>query len=263
VVEGVHFTRATFRPQEIGHKALAVNLSDLAAMGARPVWFVCAVAMPRQTAPGFIKRLAQGMAGLARRHGILLVGGNFSRAGELSLTLTCAGEVPRGQALLRSGASPKDFLYVSGTLGDARMGVPNAPSARQRQPQPRVRLGELARPFASAAMDISDSLARDLTSLCRQSGVGARVQLETLPSGPAVRRAVRNPRQRALIALVGGEDYELLLAVPPRKRTAFERACARAGERVTQIGMVTRARTVRFLWDEVAVRPPAGFDHFA
>src|SRR5262249_53415140 len=160
--------------EDIGHKALATNLSDLAAMGAIPRWFVCAWALPPRTPKDFVRRVARGMAPLARAHRIHLVGGNFTRAREISLTLACGGCVARWGALLRSGGKPGDLLYVSGTLGDARLGLlelrtrtRSSPAIqRQRRPTPRVALGRLARTLARAAIDVSDGLAVDLAELC-------------------------------------------------------------------------------------------------
>ncbi|MDY7227691.1 thiamine-phosphate kinase [Hyalangium rubrum] len=265
VVEDVHFTRAHFSPEDIGHKALAVNLSDLAAMGATPRWFLCALALPKDFPERALLRLARGMSTLAREHRIALVGGNFTSARELSITVTAAGELQRSP-LTRSGGRPGDLLYMSGTLGEARLGLNQLQAGkrrgpavlRQRRPVPRVALGRLASRFASAALDISDGLAQDLGHLCEASGVGAEVELAHLPITPAVRAAL-GPEG----ALAGGEDYELLLALPPARVKAFERACARAAQRVTRIGRLTRERR-RVLRDPDGrlIAPPAGFDHF-
>lgn len=265
VVEEVHFTRAHFSPEDIGHKALAVNLSDLAAMGATPRWFLCALALPRDFPEAQLRRLARGMSALAREHRIALVGGNFTSARELSITITAAGELRR-PALTRAGGRPGDLLYMSGTLGEARLGLlqlqagkrTGAAIRRQRRPVPRVALGQLASRFASAGLDISDGLAQDLGHMCEASGVGVEVELAHLPLTPAVRAAL-GPEG----ALAGGEDYELLLAVPPRRALAFERACARATERVTLIGRLLR-EPYRVWRDPNGrlIAPPAGFDHF-
>ena len=265
VVEDVHFTRSGFSAEDIGHKALAVNLSDLAAMGATPRWFLCALALPRDFSERELRGLARGMSALAREHRIALVGGNFTSARELSITLTAAGEL-QGPALTRGGGRPGDLLYMSGTLGEARLGLIQLQAGRrrgpailrQRRPIPRIALGRLASRFASAGMDISDGLAQDLGHLCEASGVGAEVELAHLPLSPAVREALGPER-----ALAGGEDYELLLAVPPEQARAFERACARAGQRVTRMGRLTRGRR-RVLRDPEGrlVAPPPGFDHF-
>ena len=265
VVEDVHFTRAHFSPEDIGHKALAVNLSDLAAMGATPRWFLCAVALPRDFPEPHLRRIARGMSALAREHRIALVGGNFTSARELSLTLTAAGELRR-PALTRSGGRPGDHLYISGTLGDARLGLmqlqagqrTGAAIRRQHRPEPRVALGLIASRFASAAMDVSDGLAQDLGHLCDASGVGAEVELAHLPLTPSVRAALGPDG-----ALAGGEDYELLMALPPGRAPAFERACAQASQRVTRIGRLVKAPH-RVLRDPNGrlIAPPAGFDHF-
>lgn len=265
VVEDVHFTRAHFSPEDIGHKALAVNLSDLASMGATPRWFLCAIALPRDFPERDLRRIARGMSALAREHRIALVGGNFTSARELSLTITAAGELHR-PPLTRAGGRPGDLLYMSGTLGEARLGLIQLQAGqrrgpailRQRRPVPRVALGRLASRFASAAMDVSDGLAQDLGHLLEASRVGAEVELAHLPMSRPVRVAL-GPEG----ALAGGEDYELLLAVPPNRAGAFERACARAGERVTRIGRLTRERRA-VLKDSNGrlIAPPSGFDHF-
>lgn len=267
VVEDVHFTRAWFSPEDIGHKALAVNLSDLASMGAVPRWFVCALALPRDFPRRELAGIARGMSALARQHAIALVGGNFTSAREVSITLTAAGELAPGTApLTRAGGQPGDVLYVSGTLGDARLGLQqlqaglrrSAAILRQKRPVPRVTLGRLAARFASAGLDLSDGLAQDLGHLCTASGVSAELELERLPLSRAVRASLG-----AEGALAGGEDYELLLAVPPERTPAFERACLRVEEPITRIGRLTPggAGVIRDASGR-SLRLPAGFDHF-
>ncbi|WP_309894361.1 thiamine-phosphate kinase [Archangium sp.] len=267
VVEDVHFTRAWFTPEDIGHKALAVNLSDLASMGAEPSWFVCALALPKDFPRSALRGVAKGMSALAREHGIALVGGNFTSAREVSITLTAAGELSPGSVpITRAGGRAGDVLYVSGTLGDARLGLQqlqagqrrSGPITRQKRPVPRVALGRLAARFASAGLDLSDGLAQDLGHLCTASKVGAELELERLPLSRAVRASLG-----AEGALAGGEDYELLLAVPPARTSAFERACARAGEAVTRIGRLTPGPRGHVQDAEGrSLRLPAGFDHF-
>ncbi|MFL5318200.1 MAG: thiamine-phosphate kinase [Myxococcaceae bacterium] len=261
VVENVHFNRRTFSFEDIGHKALAVNLSDLASMGARPGWFVCAIASPKSLSASEIRRLARGMGALAKLHDITLVGGNFTGASELSITLTAAGTVAAGKALLRSGARNGDLLYVSGTLGDAAVGLDAGRSSkRQRRPEPRVELGLLAREFASAAIDISDGFAQDLGHLCEASRLRAIVGTARLPRSSAVRRLGDEGVQ---LALSGGEDYELILAIPAQKARAFEAACSRRGQVVTRVGAFTRGRGVQLVDAKGAPLPtPRGFDHF-
>jgi len=258
VVEGVHFSRPAFSLEDVGHKALAVNLSDLAAMGARPLWFTCAVAAPA-LAVSEARALARGMGRLARANGCALVGGNFTRAQVLSVCITAAGVAPRGAALLRSGARPGDLLFVSGVLGEARRSLDELAAGRevpkgdrQRRPVPRVELGLLARRFARAGMDVSDGFAQDLGHLCRASGVAAEVDVDTLPG----------KGHGLAAALAGGEDYELLLAVPPARAAAFERACRRAGERVSWVGRFTAGRGVKLRQHGRLLRAQRGHDHF-
>ncbi|MFZ5472233.1 MAG: thiamine-phosphate kinase [Myxococcota bacterium] len=263
LVEGVHFTRRTFSLEDVGYKALAVNLSDLAAMGATPRWFVCALGLPRGFSASEVRRLAAGMAKLARAQRVDLVGGNFTSSPVLSLTLTVAGEVPKGRALTRAGAKAQDFLYCSGTLGEARAGL-TLPffSLRQRRPSPRLSLGRLARAYAHAAIDVSDGFTQDLGHLCDASRVGALVQVDRLPLRRALVRAVGEEAARHE-ALAGGEDYELLLAVPPFRARAFERACAKKGLPVTRVGRLTRRQGLRLVDPKgKRIAAPKGFDHF-
>lgn len=266
LVEKVHFTQPAFSLEDVGHKALAVNLSDLAAMGAKPEWFVCALALPPTFTEKEVTALSLGMRALAREHRIQLVGGNITSARVLSLTLTLGGSAP--QPLLRSGARVDDLLYVSGTLGDAACGLANlaikrppaalAPClAAQRRPTPRVKLGLIARSFATAAIDISDGLLQDLSHLLKASRVGAQLWGPHLPLSRALRQM---PRPRALkYALHGGEDYQLLLAVPPSRAKAFEAACRRQHQMVTCIGQLTKKRALLLDGRPVV---PRGFDHF-
>lgn len=252
VVEDVHFTRA-FPPAAVGHKALAVNLSDLAAMGARPVAFFCAVALPPADR-ALLPALARGMAALARESRCLLAGGNVTRAAQLSVTITAVGAVPRGQALRRDGARPGDLLVVSGELGGAAAGRRHPQDrrlrARQQRPTPRLSLGLAARGLAHAAIDLSDGLTQDLGHLLAASRVGARLEPTRIP----VQRGATLGE-----ALSGGEDYELLLAVPPKALPRLERRAGRLGVPLAVVGEVTRARGLHGL----AVTSPPGHDHFA
>lgn len=274
VVEGVHFRRADGPLEDVGHKALAVNLSDLAAMGARPRWFVVSLAAP-SLSRAEARALGRGMAALARQARIALVGGNVTRAGELSLTLTVAGTLLGKAPLLRSGGRPGDVLYLSGALGGARLGLASLSRApggrrfakaerRQRRPEPRLALGRLAAGYASAAIDISDGFLQDAGRLLAASGVGAEVLGDAVPVDRDVRRAFASPAGALRAALLGGEDYELLLAVPRRRVRAFERACARAGHCVHAIGRLVPGRALRVLGADG--RPYrlslSGFDHF-
>jgi len=263
LVEGVHFDPKLFTSGDIGHKALAVNLSDIAAMGARPRWFVCSIAC-RPTDARRIPAIARGMAALAKRTGILLAGGNFSRAGALSLHITAAGEVPKGTALTRSGARPGDRIYVTGTFGDAALALamrsfgknPGTILPRQVRPDPRLRVGQIARLYANAAIDISDGLLQDLLHVVEASSVGAAIDARLVP----VSRAFRDANANLDLALTGGEDYELALFVPLRRAAAFERACQRAGEPVTCIGGTLRGR--KMIIENAPHLRSWGFDHF-
>jgi len=250
LVENVHFSRPAFSLRDIGHKALAVNLSDLAAMGARPTWWLCALGLPKNTTRAQVLALARGMAPLARQHRLALVGGNITSSPVLTLTLTVAGQARR--PMLRSGARPGDLLFVSGTLGAAAAGL-SLPTpalvAAQKRPVPQVRLGLAAARWASAGIDLSDGLLADLGHLCAASKVGANLRSAALPLHPALPRSPKALQW----ALTGGEDYQLLVAVPPRH-------AARLGRAFTRIGEVTRHG--RILTLDGARVSPQGFDHF-
>ena len=255
VVQDVHFTLPGFSPEEVGWKALAVNLSDLAAAGARPRWFLCALGVPES--PRALQRavrMAKGMAVLARRFGCALVGGNVSRAAQWSLTLTALGEARR--PLTRTGARPGDALVVVGTLGDAAAGLRGSRRglSAQRRPLPLVNQGMAAARFASASIDVSDGFLRDLGHLCEQSGCGATVEVTHLPLGPAA----RSRADGFDLALTGGEDYALLYAVPQGKLAALRRAV-----RCEVVGQVVRGRRIALLQDGVRRRTPSatGYDH--
>jgi thiamine-monophosphate kinase len=266
VVEGVHFD-AGFRPEEVGWKALAVNLSDLAAMGARPRWALCALAVPRGAPAARLARVGRGLAACARRFGVTLVGGNVTRAAELSLTVTALGSVRRGLALTRSGARPGDRLLVSGSLGGAALGLhrraPAAARRRQHLPEPRLELGRSLGGVASACIDLSDGLIQDLNHLLECSGAGARVRAAALPIDPALRRPAAGDPRLLELALAGGEDYELLAAVPPSRLARALRAAGRAGVALTPIGEVVRGSGLRLL--DASGKPirlaRGGYDH--
>lgn len=265
VVEGVHFTRPAFTLADIGHKALAVNLSDLAAMGARPTWWLCALAVPPRFSKADARQLARGMAPLARAHGLQLIGGNVSGSPVLAVTLTLAGEAAR--PLLRSGARPGDWLYVVGTLGEAAAGFAQLshPGAardarllrRQRRPTPLVEVARAVAPYVHAASDVSDGLLQDLAHLCSASKVGVSLEGAALTPSPALLRAAGRVEAQRL-QLEGGEDYALLFAVPPKSEAAFRRALRATPEPVRRLGRFTRARGL--VLDGVVARP-RGFSH--
>lgn len=267
VEEGVHFD-ARFTPADVGWKALAVNLSDLAAMGARPLWALVALGVPAGTAPARLAGVARGLGACARRFGIAVIGGNVTRAPALSLTVTVVGSARAGRALRRKGARPGDAVLVSGTLGEAALGLePGAPAAlarRQRRPEPRLALGRALAGLASAAIDVSDGLVQDLGHLCRASGVGASVRLAELPLSPAYRRATAGRPDPWAAALSGGEDYELCVTVPLGKVAAALAAARRAGTPLCVVGTVTRARGVQVARPDGGHHPVTrGHDHLA
>jgi thiamine-monophosphate kinase len=273
LVEGRHFL-STVEPRRLGHKALAVNLSDLAACGARPLAFTLALSLPRVD-EAFIAGLAEGLFALAQAHDIELVGGDTT-AGPLNLCITVLGEMPAGQALLRSGARPDDELWVSGWLGDARLALEvfrgrvtlggaefEQVRAAMEWPQPRVGLGLALRGVATAAIDLSDGLMGDLGHLLQRSGVGAQVELHRLPHSQVL--AGQPPALRLECLLAGGDDYELLFCAPPARRAAVLQAAAAAQVPVQCIGRITAEPGLRVL-DE-AGRPLdlsrlQAFDHF-
>lgn len=273
LVEGRHFL-AGADPRQLGHKCLAVNLSDLAACGARPLAFTLALALPAADAR-WLGPFSQGLLALADAHGCELVGGDTTR-GPLTICITVFGEVPAGQALLRSGARPGDDLYVSGSLGDARLALEAArgalavpPSvleaARERldAPAPRLALGMALRGIATSAIDISDGLLGDLGHVMRQSGVGATIEADTVASLLAAGDAVNLALRREL-TLAGGDDYELAFTASPAAREAVHAAAAQAGTRVTCIGRIDAASGMRLL--DARGQPVQGrfasFDHF-
>ena len=272
LVEGRHFL-SSVDPARLGHKALAVNLSDLAACGARPLAFTLAIALPRVD-EAFLDGFAQGLLALADRHAIELVGGDTT-AGPLTVCITAFGEVLAGGALLRSGARTGDTLWVSGTLGDARLALEafrgavtldDAAFERVRVamelPQPRVALGLALRGVASSAIDLSDGLAGDLAHVLRRSGAGATVQVDALPRSASL-AAQPVPTQR-LCTLSGGDDYELLFTAPAQAHDDVLRAARDADVEVTAIGRIESTPGARFVDARGApVSGFAGFDHFA
>lgn len=267
VEEGVHFD-GRFTPADVGWKALAVNLSDLAAMGARPLWALVALGVPPGTPAARLAGVARGLGACARRHGIAVVGGNVTRAPGLSVTVTAVGAVAARRALRRDGARPGDVVLVSGALGEAALGLePGAAPAlarRQRRPSPRLALGRALAGLASAAVDVSDGLVQDLGHLCQASGVGASLRLAELPLSAAYRRATAGRADPWAPALSGGEDYELCVTVPLRRLPAALAAARAARTPLTAVGTVTRARGVQVARPGGGHHPVTpGHDHLA
>jgi thiamine-monophosphate kinase len=273
IVAGRHFLEGS-DPRSIGHRALAVNLSDIAAMGATPAWAMLAITLPHADA-GWLEGFVAGFSALARRHGVALVGGNTT-AGPLNVTVQILGHVPRGTALRRGGGGAGDILAVTGTLGDAGAGLALATgslrasdaaaarelTARFEYPTPRVEFGIAARGLASAAMDISDGLAGDLPKLAAAGGLGACVDVGKLPLSRALESSATADQARAY-ALGGGEDYELLVAVPPRRFEELAAASRRLNLTLTRIGELRRENALEWtLNGEEFATPVRGFDHF-
>ncbi|HET9978061.1 MAG TPA: thiamine-phosphate kinase [Burkholderiaceae bacterium] len=276
LVEGRHFL-STVAPDKLGHKALAVNLSDLAACGATPRAFMLALALPRVDAR-WLDGFARGLFALADAHEIELIGGDTT-AGPLNICITAFGEVPPGQALLRAGACAGDRIWVShpvaGGVGDARLALEafrgtvtlagdafDAARARMECPTPRVALGVALRGVATAAIDISDGLAGDLGHVLARSGVGATLDADALPASALL--AAQPEALRRECTLAGGDDYELLFTAPPALDAAVRAAAARAGCAVTPIGRIEAAPGLRIV-DRAGCAIEArfgGFDHF-
>ncbi len=273
LVEGRHFL-STVAPQRLGHKALAVNLSDLAACGAEPLAFTLALALPRAD-ESFLRPFADGLWALADAHGLDLIGGDTT-AGPLNICITVFGQVPSGQALLRSGARAGDELWVSGTLGDARAALEGFRGTldldggafttlrhAMEMPEPRVQLGQRLRGIASSAIDVSDGLLGDLGHLMRRSGVGARVELDALPRSTLLAGLPDTVLRSCL--LHGGDDYELLFTAPPDRHGEVLAAAKAAGVRVSTIGRMLPGSSLAVVDDsgQVLDEHTRGFDHFA
>jgi thiamine-monophosphate kinase len=281
LVEGRHFF-ADVDPSTLGHKALAVNLSDLAACGAQPLAFTLALALPRVD-EAWLAAFSRGLFALADEYGCELVGGDTTR-GPLNICITVFGDVPRGQALLRSGARAGDDIYVSGTLGEARLALEAlrgdirlppawmaATRARLEQPTPRVALGLALRGIASAAIDVSDGLLGDLGHILQASRVGAHIDTAIaadLLAGDGtglMGKDLLHHEARLACVLAGGDDYELAFTAPVSARAAVQAAALEARTRVTCIGRIESAPGLRLV--DATGQPVSGnfaaFDHFA
>ncbi len=271
LLEGVHFPPGC-RAESIGHRALAVNLSDLAAMGARPAWALLALTLPSAEA-SWLEGFTQGFAALAQTHQVALVGGDTTH-GPLAVTVTLLGQVPAGTALRRGGAAQGDALFVSGTPGDAAAGLAleqgrlaageHDEYLRRRFlfPTPRVVLGEGLRGYASACIDVSDGLLADAVKLARASGCGVELDAERLPLSAAL--GALGTRQARELALAGGDDYELCFAVPPGALARLEAQLPAAQWGYARIGTLCAAPTVRVrdATGELSVSA-RGYDHFS
>lgn len=274
LVEGRHFL-STVDPFKLGHKALAVNLSDLAACGAKPLAFTLALSLP-QADEAWLAPFSRGLLALADAHGCELVGGDTTR-GPLTICITAFGEVPAGAALLRSGARAGDEVYVSGTLGDARLalevfrgtlsvpaGIFEAARARMEQPTPRVALGQALRGVATAAIDVSDGLLGDLGHILHRCSVGARIETPAA-AGLMAAAGPLDEAARLEYVLAGGDDYELVFTAPAARRDAVQAAAREARTAVTRIGRIEAQPGLRLVDGQgrPSGRQYGSFDHFA
>ena len=278
LVAGVHFPQGT-APQDIGWKSLAVNLSDLAAMGATPAWAMLALTLPHAD-QRFVEAFADGFAQLARKHALALVGGDTTQ-GPLSITVSAFGFLPESRVLLRSGARVGDAVFVTGTLGDAAAALrlmqdsglgtrdPSNEQARSElllrlsRPEPRIAAGLALRDVASACIDVSDGLLADLGHICQASGMGAIVEADALPLSSAM-LALFEADERRAFALSGGDDYELCFTASVDRADRIAADFARLGFGAARIGRIVAETGVRVRdANGNAVEPPRrGWQHF-
>ena len=273
LIEGVHFPEQT-SAQDIGHKALAVNLSDIAAMGAEPAWATLSLSLPHYD-QNWLTDFAKGFLELASQFNVALVGGD-TVSGPLSITVQMHGLIPRGTALMRSGAQVNDLVYVTGTLGDAGLALKNMlehlslePVSFKRlrehldRPTPRIMEGIALRDMATACIDISDGLFADLNHICEESSKGAEIHLEKLPLSSDVEQYIEKSAAWD-IPLSSGDDYELCFTVPENKSSGINVLFATLGVRCTCIGRITDTGHIRVLDKnnkEIHINK-AGYDHF-
>ena len=266
--DGVHFPRGT-SPADVGWKALAVNLSDLASMGAEPAWCTLSLSLP-QSDPAWIEGFLDGFLDLAGQHDIALVGGDTTR-GPLSIAVTAMGLVEPGRALRRDGARVGDEVWVTGTLGDAAgglalLGREPVPALRARldRPTPRVAAGRALAGIATACVDVSDGLLADLGHVCARSHVAARIDVDALPASAALMEVIGEADRIALQAS-GGDDYELCFTAPADAGADIGAVSAQLGLRITRIGRIVAGEGVHPVdaksqpWSS----PRRGYDHFA
>ena len=265
IVSGVHFFHDD-PPGSIARKALRVNLSDLAAKGAKPAGFLLTLSLPKGIGDRWLEAFAKALGGDARAYGCPLLGGDtVYTPGPLSVSISAFGTVPTGKMVRRDGAAAGDCIVVTGTIGDAALGLQlrrrPALAARWRLnpamrrhlverylvPEPRNAVALAVRRYASAAMDVSDGLAGDLGKLCRASGVAAHVEVDRVPLSKAARAAISSRSKLLETALTGGDDYEIVATVPARKLRALRAAAKAAGVPLTQIGTVVAGRGAHFI----------------
>jgi len=280
LLEDVDFRKEWSGPRQLGHKALAVNLSDLAAMGVRPRFHTVSLGIPEGISQRWIKDFYQGMANLAERHRVILVGGDLSHSTHsIHISVAILGESNRRKVVYRSGGNPGDFLYVTGILGRSASGLSllrrgvvegDSPAEREalawhRTPEPRCEVGSwlAAHGFARAMIDLSDGLSMDLRRLVRESGTGAEIYSSALPVFEHSRAWGCDPLE---LGFYGGEDYELLFSVPPERVSTLERHYPQKYPRISRIGRLIRKPGLIVLMEQPGARrgrlPDLGFDHF-
>jgi thiamine-monophosphate kinase len=261
VISGVHFF-ADDAGGEVARKALRVNLSDLAAKGASPRGFLVSLALPAGIDAGWLESFAEGLRADGETYKCPLLGGDTDRTpGPLTVSVFMLGSVPQGTMVRRAGAKPGDRIFVTGSIGDAALGLQLRKGAdwtlteAQREhllsryllPRPRNALAEAVRTYASASMDVSDGLAGDLTKLCRVSQVAANIDVARVPLSDAACAAIAADSELRETALTGGDDYEILCTVPPAKAGSFRAAAAAAQVDVTEIGEIVEGKGARFI----------------
>jgi thiamine-monophosphate kinase len=277
IVGGVHFFPDD-APQTVASKALRVNLSDLAAKGARPLGFLLSLALPKETDEQWLEAFAQGLRGDAVLFDCPLFGGDTDRTpGPTTVSIAMFGSVPKGSMVRRAGAKAGDCVFVTGTVGDGALGVMARKgkdwklTEEQRQhlvsryllPQPRNALADAVRTHASAAMDVSDGLVGDLAKLCRASGVAADIQVARVPLSDAAKAVIASEPSMLEAALTGGDDYEIVCTVAAAKADSFRAAAKAAKVAVTEIGEITAGEGVRFLASGQALTfKRTSFSHF-
>jgi|SRR5690554_2831064 len=273
MVYGTHFDD-TVPVKALGHKLVAVNVSDLAAMGAEPAWLSLALTCP-EIDEDWLSEFASGFFDLADYYNCSLIGGDVTR-GPLSLTVTAQGFIPHGKAIHRCGAQPGDRIYVSGQIGDAaaafagQQGLLALTDFQQAKlnkrlfyPTPQVGLGQALRVIASSAIDLSDGLASDLQHILHASNVGASIEAGALPTSPELLAAIPEHKLRAEQQLTGGEDYELCFTVPESRRGSLETVARQLGIEVTCVGVIEGDPGLRItLNEQPLVLTEAGFRHF-
>lgn len=264
LVENVHFTLRTTTPHQLGQKALAVNMSDIAAMGGKPTFALVSLGLPPSLSTEFVEELYRGMAHMAHSHGARVVGGDTVQSQSLIINVALLGETEPGQAVLRKGARPSDIICVTNTLGDSAAGLAllsanmPGPTLKHLVPQPRVSEGRLLVGLATAMIDLSDGLAGDLAHLCTQSGVGAQINKDCLPISEGVLLAAKALDKDPIEwALRGGEDFELLFTLPPGK------VPSQIGPSpIHPIGKIVSEPGIKLIDGETMSTTEGAYDHF-